>query len=219
MKTVIIGGHGKVALLTAPLLRQAGDEVTSVIRNPDQIPDVEAAGATPLVLDVESASRDQFAAAFAGADAVISSAGAGGGNPQRTYAVDRDAAIRSIDAAEQAGVLRYIMVSYAGASLDHGVTPADSFYPYAQAKAAADEYLRESALHWTILGPSMLTLEAPTGRIRAARANGGDIVRGPTSRGNVARAIAAAFTDNKTIGKTIDFADGDTEIAQALHAA
>ncbi len=219
MKTVIIGGHGKVALLTAPLLRQAGDEVTSVIRNPDQIPDVEAAGATPLVLDVESASRDQFAAAFAGADAVIWSAGAGGGNPQRTYAVDRDAAIRAIDAAEQAGALRYIMVSYAGAGLDHGVKPAESFYPYPHAKAAAAEYLRASALHWTILGPSMLTLEAPTGRIRAARANGGDIVRGPTSRGNVARAIAAALTDNKTIGKTIDFADGDTEIAQALHAA
>src|SRR5699024_12189878 len=93
-------------------------------------------------------------------------AGAGGGNPDRTYAVDRDAAIASMDAAQGAGVKRYIMISYLGSSLDHGVSEDHSFYPYAQSKALADEHLMDSDLDWTILGPGALTDDEPVGLIR-----------------------------------------------------
>ena len=96
---------------------------------------------------------------------MVFSAGAGGGNPARTYAVDRDAAIRVIDAAGQAGVRRFVMVSYFGAGPDHGVSQDNSFFPYAEAKAAADAHLRASDLDWTVLGPGRLTLEPATGRI------------------------------------------------------
>src|SRR5690554_304023 len=98
------------------------------------------------VVDVDVAD----AAAIEGHDALVWSAGAGGGNPTRTYAVDRDAAIRSMDAAARAGVERYVMVSYIGSSPDHGVPENDSFFAYAEAKAAADDYLRRSDLAWTI---------------------------------------------------------------------
>ncbi|MBD4640405.1 NAD(P)H-binding protein, partial [Xanthomonas citri pv. citri] len=54
-RTVIIGGHGKVALLAAPLLAEASHDVVSIIRNPDHAEDVRAAGAEPLVLDIEKA--------------------------------------------------------------------------------------------------------------------------------------------------------------------
>ena len=37
---IIIGGHGKVALLTMPLLREAGHSVTGVTRNPEHGHDV-----------------------------------------------------------------------------------------------------------------------------------------------------------------------------------
>ena len=77
-RTVIIGGHGKVALLTAPLLVAAGHDVVSVIRDPAQADDVAATGATPLVLSVEDAGVGELARALAGADAVVWSAGAGG---------------------------------------------------------------------------------------------------------------------------------------------
>ena len=40
-RTVIIGGHGKVALLAAPLLAEAGHDVVSLIRNPDHAEDEE----------------------------------------------------------------------------------------------------------------------------------------------------------------------------------
>lgn len=120
-KVIVIGGHGKVAQIATPLLINEGYEVTSVIRNPDQVPDIEALGATPAVYDITNLSTEQFADLLSGHDAVIWSAGAGGGSPERTYAIDRDAAITSIGAAEKAGVKRYVMVSYFGAGPDHGV--------------------------------------------------------------------------------------------------
>lgn len=211
MRTLIIGGHGKVALLAAPLLVSQGDEVTSVVRNRDQFEDVRATGAEPLLLNVEQADVDAMAAAFEGYDVIVWSAGAGGGSPERTYAVDRDAAIRSIDAASRVGA-RYVMVSYFGAGPDHGVPPDNSFFAYAEAKAAADQHLTASGLKWTLLEPSSLTLAEPTGRIDADATEGTQ-----TSRGNVARVIAAVVAaGDKAAGRTIAFNDGDTPIDEVV---
>ncbi len=210
-RILIIGGHGKVALLLAPLLVERGDEVTSVIRNPDHSAEVAATGAAPLVADVESLSVDELADLFRGHEAVVWSAGAGGGNPARTYAVDRDAAIRSMDAAAVAGASRYVMVSYFGARADHGVDSDNPFFAYAQAKAAADDHLRGSDLAWTVLGPSSLTLGAPTGRIDTTASESGSV-----SRADVAAVVAAALADDATIGRTIRFNSGGVPIPEAI---
>lgn len=212
-RIIIFGGHGKIALLAEPLLTQHGDEVTAVIRNPEQADAVNATGAHALVSDIEHDDTDALAALIAGHDAVVWSAGAGGGDPERTMAVDRDAAIRAMDAAAQAGVTRFVMVSYFGASTDHGIDPANSFWHYAEAKAAADEHLRASALDWTVLGPSSLTLDPSTGRIDAATEQPSQV-----SRESVARVIAATLADDSTIHRTIRFNDGETPIAEAIHA-
>ena len=213
----IIGGHGKVALILSQLLKTGGDDVTSIFRNPDHTDDVEQTGATAVVADVEKLSVDEIAELLRGQDAVVWSAGAGGGSPQRTYAVDRDAAIRTIDAAEQAGVRRFVMVSYMGAGQDHGVPEDDPFHAYAQAKADADDHLRASGLDWTIVGPGALTLDEASGKIALGTAGRGEARE--TSRANVALVVSAVLDDPSTIGKKIDFADGDTLISQALAAA
>ncbi len=209
-RIIIIGGHGKVALHLARILTERGDEVTSVFRNPDHADDVAATGANPVVADIERLDTDALAGLLAGHDAVVFSAGAGGGNPARTYAVDRDAAIRVIDAAARAGVRRFVMVSYFGAGTDHGVPQDDSFFPYAEAKATADEHLRASGLHWTVLGPGRLTLEPATGRIALGKG------KAEVSRADVALVVAAALADDSTVGRTIDFNNGDIPIAEAL---
>ncbi len=214
-KIVIIGGHGKVALLLAPILTARGDEVTSVVRSAEHAVDVAATGATPLLLDVENASAAELAAVVRGADALVFSAGAGGGNPARTYAVDRDAAIRTMQAAQEAGVRRYVMVSYLGAGPDHGVPEGDSFYAYAEAKAAADTALRAADLDWTILMPGRLTLDEPTGKIDPEAVRTAD--NPGTSRANVAEVAAAVLADPSTVGRDIPFTDGDVPIAEALH--
>lgn len=211
---VIIGGHGKVALRLAKILADQGREVTSLFRKPHQTEDVRETGATPVVFDLEEHSSKEIAEQFEEQDAVVWAAGAGGGSPERTYAVDRDAAIRSIDAAAQADAGRYVMVSYLGSDPQHGVPEDDPFFAYAESKAAADDYLRKTDLDWTILGPGQLTLEEPSGRI----ATGPDVetMGRDTSRGNVARVLAAVLDEPKTIGTTIDFVDGDTPIDEAI---
>jgi len=209
-RIVVFGGHGKVALQLARILSERGDHVNSVFRNPGHADDVDATGANPVVADIERLDTDALADLLAGHDAVVFSAGAGGRDPARTYAVDRDAAIRLVDAAARAGVRRFVMVSYFGAGPDHGVPQESSFYHYAQAKAAADAHLRASDLDWTILGPGRLTLDAPTGQIALGEGNGG------VSRADVAHVVAAALADDSTIGRTIDFNNGDVPIAKAL---
>ena len=211
-RTTIIGGHGKVALRLAKLLGATGHDVTSWVRNPEHVADVEAAGATALVADVESLQVDEMAAHLAGQDAVVWSAGAGGGNPARTYAVDRDAAIRSMAAADAAGVRRYVMVSYFYDRPHNGVPPDSSFFPYADAKARADEHLRATTLAWTILGPSRLTDEPGTGSIET----GPGVRSRSVSRDDVAAVVAQVLETPATVGRTIDFNNGPTPIIDAV---
>lgn len=210
---LIIGGHGKVALRLAPILTSRGDAVTSIIRNPEHTDDVSRTGATARVADVSSLDEESLVDLFRGHDAIVWSAGAGGGDPERTYAVDRDAAIRSMSAAAAAGVSRYMMVSYIGSRRDHGVAQDDPFFAYAEAKSIADEHLRGTDLEWTILAPGPLTLEEPTGLISVT--DPGD---GRVTRADVAAVAAATLADPSTIRRTIPFGNGETPIAEAIRA-
>jgi uncharacterized protein YbjT (DUF2867 family) len=211
-RTTIIGGHGKVALRLARLLGATGHDVTSWVRNPEHVADVEATGATALVADVERLGTEEMAEHLAGQDAVVWSAGAGGGDPARTYAVDRDAAIRSMAATEAAGVPRYVMVSYFYDRPDHGIPPDSAFFPYADAKAAADEHLRGTGLGWTVVGPSRLTDEPGTGRIET----GDGVTKSSVSRDDVAEVVAQVLETPATVGLTIDFNSGPTPIVEAV---
>ncbi|UVY85617.1 SDR family oxidoreductase [Brachybacterium sp. NBEC-018] len=211
MKITIVGGHGKVALLAEPLLAKAGHEVSAVIRNPEHRAEIEEAGATPVVTDIETLDDAGWDALLAGSDAVVWSAGAGGGDPERTYRVDRDAAIASMEAAKRQGARRYVMVSYFGAGPDHGVDPENGFFAYAESKAAADQHLQGTDLDWTILGPSGLTLEEPTGRIDTQAAESGTV-----SRADVAAVIAEVVDREDTHGRFLAFNSGQTPIAEAV---
>jgi len=211
-RIVVIGGHGKIALRLSRLLTRAGHEVTGWVRNPSHRPDVDATGARAEVHDVEQMSVDELSEALGGHDAVVWSAGAGGGTPERTYAVDRDAATRSMDAAETAGVGRYVMVSYFGAGADHGVAQDNPFHAYAQAKAAADAHLRSTDLSWTILAPSSLVDGPGTGRIET----GDGVQSSEVTRDDVAAVAAYVIEHPRTAGRTIAFNNGETAIADAL---
>jgi len=226
MKIALVGAHGKVGRLLVPILVDHGASVSGVVRSEEQLPLVRRLGGEPLLLDVEQSSTDEIAAALEGFDAVVWSAGAGGGNPDRTYAVDRDAASRSMDAAAAAGARRYVMVSWIGSVPEHGVDPESSFYAYADAKLAADDHLRSTDLDWTILGPGTLTDDEPAGAITIV-GDGPDGLRGAddeapvgaasqVSRADVAMVVAQALRTPATVGRFIRFTRGDTPILEAL---
>ncbi len=127
--------------------------------------------------------------------------------------MDRDAAIRTMDAAVAAGVGRYVMVSFSGAFADVRVPEDNPFRHYQDAKIDADEHLRGTDLGWTILGPGTLTTEPSTGAVNpAAGFNDGD----ETSRELVAQVAHAALEDDRTSRRTLVFGDGDVRITEWL---
>jgi len=209
---IIFGGHGKVALLATRILSDRGHHVTSVIRNPDQADDIRAHGGEPAVADIQELTLSGFEDLVRGQDAVVWSAGAGGGSVDRTWAIDRDAAVLSVQAAKRAGVERYVMVSWSGSVLDHGVPQDNDFFAYAQSKTIADAVVRDSGLEWTIVAPSTLTDDEPTGRIDW------DGESSKVSRGDVAQVVADALDNGGTAGSTYRFNAGTTDIAEFLHA-
>ena len=77
-KAIIIGGHGHVALFLAPLLVNHGFDVTSVVRNPDHVAEVEQTGATAKVADIAVLDAVAWDELLADTDVVVWSAGAGG---------------------------------------------------------------------------------------------------------------------------------------------
>ena len=107
------------------------------------------------------------------------------------------------------------MVSYFGAGKDHGVSPDNPFFHYAEAKSAADAYLEDSGLEYTILRPSGLTMEPPSGSIGVEPAQLRSRA-GTVSRANVARAILHALDHPTTISQVYAFNDGPTPIEEAM---
>jgi uncharacterized protein YbjT (DUF2867 family) len=217
VRVTIAGGHGKIALITEELLSARGDSVAGFIRNPDHAADLQAAGAEPLVADLENTTVDEVSSHLRGADAVVFAAGAGpGSGAARKQTVDRDAAILLADAAEAAGVRRYVMISSMGA--DAG-TPNDAanevFVAYLRAKGAADDDIRSRAgLSTTIVRPGQLTDDPATGKVKIAERTG----RGSVPRADVAAVILAVLDEPGTAGHTFEVISGDTAITDAVES-
>ncbi|BCI55166.1 NAD-dependent dehydratase [Mycolicibacterium litorale] len=217
MQVVIAGGHGKIALHLERLLTQRGDTAVGLIRNPDHAGDLEAIGAQPVVLDLEHSSVGEVIEAVRGADAVVFAAGAGpGSGAARKETVDRDAAILLADAAQAAGVGRYVMISSMGADAEAPDDTGDPvFVAYLRAKGAADDAVRSRrALSTTIVRPGRLTDDAGTGRVHIADSTG----YGAIPREDVAAVLLAVLDTPATGGRTVELVGGDTPIDAAVEA-
>ncbi|MEU4210014.1 NAD(P)H-binding protein [Streptomyces sp. NPDC026206] len=218
MRIVIAGGHGRIALRLERLLAGRGDEVAGIVRRPEQAGDLLAAGAEPVVADLESASVGDLARHLEGADAAVFAAGAGpGSGVERKDTVDRGAAALFADAAEAAGVRRFVIVSSMGADRE---PPADTdpvFAAYLRAKGAADADVRARAgLDWTVLRPGRLTEDPGTGLVKLSAGSTG---RGAVSRDDVAAVLAALLAEPGTAGRTLELIAGATPVEEAVRAA
>ncbi|MFH8748729.1 NAD(P)H-binding protein [Streptomyces rimosus] len=217
MRIVIAGGHGQIALRLERLLHARGDEVAGIIRRPEQAGDLLSAGAEPVVCDLETATVADVARHLEGADAAVFAAGAGPGSGiDRKETVDRAAAGLFADAAEAAGVRRFLVVSSMGADKEppEGTDPV--FAAYLRAKGAADADVRSrSGLDWTILRPGRLTDAPGTGLVSLAGSTG----RGEIPRDDVAAVLAALLDEPGTTGRTLELISGDIPVEEAVRAA
>ena len=216
MRIVIAGGHGKIALLLERLLAGRGDEVVGLIRNPAHVADVQKAGAEAAVCDLEEASADDVAVLLSGASAVVFAAGAGAGSgAARKDSVDRGASALMADAAERAGVRRFVQISSMGAGQPPQPGRDEVWAAYITAKTAAEADLRARDLDWTILRPGGLTDAPATGRIRLAPP---PVPAGTVPRADVAAVIAALLDEPGTRHQTLELVSGDSPVAAAVHS-
>jgi uncharacterized protein YbjT (DUF2867 family) len=214
MDVAIAGGHGKIGRRLARLLVERGDRVRGLIRNPDHAGDLREDGSEPVVCDLESASASDVAAAIEGADAVVFAAGAGpGSGAERKLTMDRDGAIKLLEAAAAAGATRYVIVSSVGA--DSPPDGDDVYSVYLRAKAEADRALMDSDRDWTVVRPGLLTDDPGTGRARIQT----DPVRAEVTRDDVAAVLAAVVDESRAVSKVLYVVGGDDPIEDALVAA
>ncbi len=213
MKVLVAGAQGKTARRLVRTLVENGHEVRGLVRKEEQLPDVEADGAEPVLVDLEKDGVDgRLGEAVAGCDAVVFAAGAGpGSGSARKETMDFGGAAKLVEAAEANGVGRYVMLSSVGAS-DPEAGP-EAMRPYLRAKAKADERLRGSGLDWTIVRPGSLTEEEGTGRVEVAESLGR---RGEIPREDTARVLAEVLETPNSSGKTFEVLSGETPIREAL---
>jgi uncharacterized protein YbjT (DUF2867 family) len=214
MDVAIAGGHGQIGRRLARLLAARGDRVRGLIRNPGHAGDVRSDGAEPVVCDLESASVEEVVSAVSGTDAVVFAAGAGpGSGAERKMTMDRDGAVKLIEAAQSTGVTRYVIVSSVGA--ESPPDDDDVFSAYLRAKAEADQALMESDRDWTVVRPGMLTDDPGTGRARIQE----EPIRAEVPRDDVAAVLAAVVDESRAVGRVLYVVGGDEPIEDALLAA
>jgi nucleoside-diphosphate-sugar epimerase len=206
MRIIIAGGHGKIALRLAARLASGA---VGLVRDPAHVADVEATGAEAVVCDLERASVEEVTRIVEGADAVVFAAGAGpGSGAPRKDTVDRGASVLLAEAAERAGVRRFIQISSMGAGKPPAPGRDEVWAAYIKAKTEAEQDLRARDLAWTILRPGRLTDEPGTGLVRLAP----EVPPGAVPRDDVAAVIVALLDNPGTAGRTLELVSGDTPI-------
>jgi nucleoside-diphosphate-sugar epimerase len=216
MRIVIAGGHGKIALLLEHLLAERGDQAVGLIRDQAHVADVQQAGAEAVICDLEAASAEDVAVLLAAADAVVFAAGAGpGSGAPRKDSVDRAASVLMADAAERAGVRRFVQISSMGAGKPPRPGSDEVWAAYITAKTVAEADLRARDLDWTILRPGGLTDAPATGKVRLAVP---PVPSGTVPRADVATVIAALLGEPATSRKTLELVSGDRPVDAAVHS-
>jgi uncharacterized protein YbjT (DUF2867 family) len=165
-----------------------------------------------VVCDLEHASAEEVTEASRAADVAVFAAGAGGGSgAERKLTMDRDGAIKLLNATQAAGA-RYLMVSSVGA--ESPPSGDDVFEVYLRAKAEADAAVMATDRSWVIIRPGPLTNDPGTGRVHL----GTDPFRGAVTRDDVAAVLAAIIADSALDQMILYLANGEEPIEQALSA-
>lgn len=208
MIVAVFGASGQTGRRIVARLREEGQDVLAVGRRPSQgREDVRTA-----VADLAHADVDELVGILRGVDAVVFAAA---GDP---VLVDRDGALRVVDAAERAGVRRFVLITGMGAGRSRPAEYRGGFWAtYFGAKEASEEGLRASCLSWTILQPGEL-LNTP-GRGAVELAHTGSLPIGAVSRDDVALVVVAVLADDRASGRSWEVVQGSRTVEAAIERA
>ncbi|MFC4408969.1 SDR family oxidoreductase [Chungangia koreensis] len=211
MKVFVIGANGQIGQHLIRLLQEHEEHTpVAMVRKKDQADSYKEQGVEAVVADLEG-SVEEIAKAAKGCDAIVFTAGSGGHTgADKTLLIDLDGAVKSVEAAEKAGIERFIIVSALQANRRENWS--EQIKPYYVAKHFADKMVEQSGLTYTIVRPGGLLNEEGTRRVTAAE----DIRSGSIPREDVARTIVAALDEENTYYKAFDLISGELPIRDAL---
>ncbi|MEH7531488.1 sugar epimerase [Priestia megaterium] len=213
MKVLVIGANGQVGKHIVNILNESDvHTVRAMVRKEEQAKELEARGIETAFASLEGTVHE-IKEVMEGCDAVIFSAGSGGNTGHdKTLLIDLDGAVKAMEAAEDLGIKRFVMVSALQAH--HRENWNTSLIPYYVAKHYADKILEASGLTYTIVRPGGLLNEPGTGRVDA----GENKERGSIPREDVARVVVETLSEDHTFGRSFDLVSGDTPIAEAIQS-
>ena len=214
MRIIVIGGHGRTGILVVEKLVADKHSVVATIRNPKHMADMVKLGAETVLLDLDKSPFDDIVFAMKDADAVVFAAGSAAGESSE---IDRKGTLRTVRAAEKAGVKRYVSISAIGASTGLSIRSMnDEMKDYYKQKRAAAKHITSSSLAWTILEPGELTDGGGTGKVHISQQA---IDEESVPREDVAAVVVALLDEPKAIGKVFQLVRGKNTIPTALKAA
>ncbi|MEF2096289.1 SDR family oxidoreductase [Bacillus sp. CFBP9009] len=211
MNILIAGANGTTGKqIIGELSKNPQMTVYGMIRKEEQAQTIKELGGHPILADLEG-NVDK---AVDNMEVIIFAAGSGPKTgPDKTTAVDKNGAIKLVDAAKKKGIERFVMLSSVGS--DHPEQAQEGMRHYLEAKHDADEHLKASGLTYTIVRPVALTNEQAIGKIFADEKV--DHTNKSIPRADVAAVLAQSVTEEKTFNKTFEIFSGTLPIKEALH--
>ncbi len=213
MDVFIVGITGGIGRLLAEQLLSRGDHVRGLVRRDGQRADLAARGIEATVGDLASMSAEALAAILGPVDAVVFTAGSNGGSTEATTAIDGDGGAKASEAAHQAGVDRFALVSVLPESWRERHLSDEVEYYFA-VKKQAEVALSRSDLDWLILRPSLLVDDPGTGTVSLGPAE----LHGQVSRADVAQTLAELLHEPRIGRQILELNAGDEPIRDAVGA-
>jgi len=210
MKVLVVGASGRVGGDLVKQLLADDHQVIGTTRQKEKLFDND--NYTQLDLDI-TASKDSIEKQLKqDIEAVYFVAGSGGKN---VLEVDLHGAVKTMQAAQDKGIKRYIMLSSVFSletdkwDENPGIADLKEYYI---SKHYADHWLvNNSSLDYTIVQPGALKERAGTGKITI-----NDTSSGENAIKDVATTLAAVLTADNTIGKVFNLHNGDIDINEAV---
>lgn len=213
MKVLVVGANGQVGQHVVNQLHETpGVSVRAMVRKGDQQKELLQRGIDAVCIDLED-DIPNIKRAYQDIDAVIFTAGSGPNTgADKTLTIDLDGAVKTIEAAKEAGVKRYVMVSSFDTTRDAIQSAPEGFKPYVVAKHFADDWLRRSGLDYTIVHPGRLTNDDGTNHVHINEA----VDAGEVSREDVATVLVETVQKDELIGREFQVIGGKISIQEAL---
>lgn len=201
---LVVGATGTTGKKVVRLLKESQYfEPVAMIRKESQSAEFKAHQVKTVLGDLEQ----DISHTVKNIDKVVFAAGSGG---KKVVEIDQEGAKKMVDAAHEAKVKKFVMLSSMGADAPE---EAKQLKEYLKAKHNADEYLKSSSVPYTIVRPGALTNEKGTGKISLGKSLSKE---GSISRADVAQVLSRVLHDDAPKNETFELLSGDTIIGEAI---